>query len=398
MGDYLAALHAARSLDTITPKEFDQRTRHLLGALTKLPLFAGELPSRSYDTRSLQPVDYGGNPVPEGNGWSALDLGRMLAALYNLKSCHPEYTAAVDKIVLDWSYLRVVREGILSSATVTKEEDGRYLTRVNPEIRLGYEEYAARAFQLWGFNLDRSAVGGEYQTSSVEGLKVPIQRHRTDTNSKVNQYTVSNPFVLYALEFGLDPKMRSLFEPIFQAQAERYRRTGTLTASATTLIDRKPYTVHSTITGQGESWVALGDDGQPVPKGRLVSTAVAFAYHALLPDNKYSQQLQEGTTDLYNPLVGFYEGFYETTGKTAVGFTSSTNSMILQSLLYNLTNRQPLIRPTTMNSLWWQTVSKGNSGRGLPNTATQQTKLTSDSSGSYWVSDGEKTHLVTGTK
>ncbi len=398
LGDYLAALHAARSLDTITPKEFDQRTRHLLGALTKLPLFAGELPSRSYDTRSLQSVDYGGNPVPEGNGWSALDLGRMLAALYNLKSCHPEYTTAVDKIVLDWSYLRVVREGILSSATVTKEEDGRYLTRVNPEIRLGYEEYAARAFQLWGFNLDRSAVGGEYQTTSVEGLKVPIQRHRTDTNSKVNQYTVSNPFVLYALEFGLDPKMRSLFEPIFQAQAERYRRIGTLTASATTLIDRKPYTVHSTITGQGESWVALGDDGQPVPKGRLVSTAVAFAYHALLPDNKYSQQLQEGTTDLYNPLVGFYEGFYETTGKTAVGFTSSTNSMILQSLLYNLTNRQPLIRPATMNSLWWQTVSKGNSGRGLPNTATQQTKLTSDSSGSYWVSDSEKTHLVTGTK
>ncbi|MHC5743346.1 MAG: DUF3131 domain-containing protein [Nostoc sp.] len=398
LGDYLAALHAARSLDTITPKEFDQRTRHLLGALTKLPLFAGELPSRSYDTRSLQPIDYGGNPVPEGNGWSALDLGRMLAALYNLKSCHPEYTAAVDKIVLDWSYLRVVREGILSSATVTKEQDGRYLTRVNPETRLGYEEYAARAFQLWGFNLDRSAVGGEYQTTSVEGLKVPIQRYRIDTNSK-NQYTVSNPFVLYGLEFGLDPKMRSLFEPIFQAQAERYRRTGTLTASATTLIDRKPYNVHSTITGERQSWVALGDDGKPVPKGRLVSTAVAFAYNALLPENKYSQQLLQGTTDLYNPLVGFYEGFYETTGKTAVGFTSSTNSMILQSLLYNVTNQQPLIRPiTTMKSLWWQTLTKGNSGRGLPNSAIQQIKLTSDSSGSYWVSDGENTHLVTGTK
>ncbi|MEH1978953.1 MAG: DUF3131 domain-containing protein [Nostoc sp.] len=399
LGNYLAALHAARSLDIITPKEFDGRTRHLLAALTKLPLFAGELPSRSYDTRSLQPVDYGGNPVPEGNGWSALDLGRMLAALYNLKTCHPEYTAAVDKIVLDWSYLRVVREGILSSATVTKEQDGRYLTRVNPEIRLGYEEYAARAFQLWGFNLERSAVGGEYQTALVEGLKVPIQRHRTDTNSKVNQYTVSNPFVLYALEFGVDPQMRSLFEPIFQAQAERYRRTSTLTASATTLIDRKPYTVHSTITGQGEPWAALGDDGKPVAKGRLVSTAVAFAYNALLPENKYSQQLLQGTTDLYNPLAGFYEGFYETTGKTAIGFTSDTNSIILQSLLYSVTNRQPLIRPTTTtNSLWWQAVTEGNSGRGLPSTATQQTKLISDSSGSYWVSDSKNTHLVTGTK
>ncbi|MHC5737494.1 DUF3131 domain-containing protein [Nostoc sp.] len=386
LGDYLAALHAARSLDIITPKEFDQRTRHLLAALTKLPLFAGELPSRGYDTRSLQPVDYGGNPAPEGNGWSALDLGRILAALYNLKTCHPQYTAAVDKIVLDWSYLRVVREGILSSATTAKEQDGRYLTRVNPVTRLGYEEYAARAFQLWGFNVDGSAVGGEYQTTLVEGVKVPIGRRRKDTNSK-NQYTVSNPFVLYALEFGLDPQMRSLFEPIFQAQAERYRRTDTLTASATTLIDRKPYTVHSTITGQGESWVALGDDGQSVPKGRLVSTAVAFAYHALLPENKYSQQLLQGTTDLYNPLAGFYEGFYETTGKTAVGFTSSTNSMILQSLLYKLMNRQPLIRPTTtMKSLWWQAIAQGDSGRGLPNTAIQRTRLMSDTSGSYWVS------------
>jgi hypothetical protein len=399
LGDYLAALHAGRSLDIITSKEFDQRTRHLLAALTKLPLFAIELPSRGYDTRTLQPIDYGGNPIPEGNGWSALDLGRMLAALYNLKSCHPEYTAAVDKIVLDWSYLRVVREGILSNATVSKEQDGRSLIRVYPITHLGYEEYAARSFQLWGFNVEGSAVGGEYQTASVEGVKVPVQRRRPDTNSKVNQYTVSNPFLLYALEFGLDPQMRSLFEPIFQAQAERYRRTGTLTASATTLIDRKPYTVHSTITGQGESWAALGDDGQPVPKGRLVSTAVAFAYHALLPENKYSQQLLQGTTDLYNPLAGFYEGFYETTGKTAIGFTSSTNSMILQSLLYNVTNRQPLIRPTTtMNSPWWQAVTKGNSGRGLPNTAIQRTKLISDSSGSYWASTSKNNLLVTGTK
>jgi hypothetical protein len=389
LGDYLAALHAARSLDIISAKEFDHRTRHLLAALGKLPLFAGELPNRGYDTRSLQPIDYGGNPVPQGNGWSALDLGRMLAALYNLKSYYPEYTKAVDQIVLDWSYLRVVRDGILSSATTAKDKEGRTLTRVNPETRLGYEEYAARAFQLWGFAVEGSAVGGEYQTAVVEGVKVPIQRQRTDTNSKVNQYTVSNPFLLYALEFGLDPKMRSLFEPIFQAQAKRYQRTGILTASATTLIDRKPYTVHSAVTGKGEPWIAVGDDGQALPKARMVSTAVAFAYHALLPENQYTQKLFQATTDLYNPLTGFYEGFYETTGKTAVGFTGSTNSMILQSLLYTVTNRQPLIRPTAMKSPWWQAVAQGNSGRGLPRIPHSTARLITDSNGSYWVSGSE---------
>ncbi|MEJ1930966.1 DUF3131 domain-containing protein [Nostoc sp. NIES-2111] len=389
LGDYLAALHAARSLDIISAKQFDERTRHLLAALGKLPLFAGELPNRGYDTRSLQAIDYGGNPVSQGNGWSALDLGRMLAALYNLKSYHPEYTKAVDQIVLDWSYLRVVRDGILSSATITKDKEGRILTRVNPETRLGYEEYAARAFQLWGFDVEGSAVGGEYQTALVEGVKVPTKRQRSDTNSQVNQYTVSNPFLLYALEFGLDPKMRSLFEPVFQAQAERYRRTGTLTASATTLIDRKPYTIHSAITGKGEPWIALGDDGQPVPKARMVSTAVAFAYHALLPENQYSQKLFPATTDLYNPLTGFYEGFYETTGKTAIGFTGSTNSMILQSLLYTVMNHQPLIRPTAMKSPWWVTVAQGNSGRGLPRSSESTARLITDSNGSYWISNSE---------
>lgn len=304
LGDYLAALQAARSLDIISAKEFDYRTRHLLGALTKLPLFAGELPNRGYDTRSLQLVDYGGNSVPEGTGWSALDIGRILASLYNLKTSYPQYTQAIEQIVLDWSYLRVVRDGMLSSATVTKDQEGRSLTRINPETRLGYEEYAARAFQLWGFDVANSAVGGKYQTATVEGVEVPIQRNRPDTNAKVNQYTVSNPFLLYGLEFGFDPQMRSLAQPILTAQAHRYRRTGKHTASATTLIDRKPYTVHSTIIGQGEPWVALVDDGQPILEGRLVSTAVAFAYHALLPEDRYAQELVNVTTDLYNrPLA-----------------------------------------------------------------------------------------------
>ena len=180
--------------------------------------------------------------------------------------------------------------------------------------------------------------------------------------------------------------MRSLFTAIYQAQVQRYRNTGTLTASATTLIERKPYTVHSSIIGQNQPWVALGDDGKPLPEGRLVSSAVAFAYYALLPEDSYTQELIKATTDLYNPLLGFYEGFYEKTGKTALGSTSSTNSMILQSLLYTATKQQPLIRRNTaMNSPWWQAISNGNSGRGLPNTTTQKSQFETHNSQNYWI-------------
>jgi hypothetical protein len=407
LGDYLAALNSARALDIITAKEFDDRTRHLLGALKRLPLFAGQLPHRGYDTQSLQPVDYGANPstqgssnpTAEGTGWSALDVGRVLAALYTLKNYHPEYTQAVDQIVLEWSYSQVVRDGLLFSARVTKDKNGRLLTQVNTESRLGYEEYAARAFQLWGFNVTRSAVGGKYQTTLVEGVEVPTQREgageQANRGEKPPSYTVSNPFLLYGLEFGFDPQMRQLVQPLFQAQESRYRRTGTFTAAATTLLDQPPYVVHSTITGRGEAWATLEDKGKSVSDARTVSTAAAFAFHALFPENEYARQLQQATTDLYNPQQGYYEGFSEKTGKPQTALSGSTNSLILQSLLYMATNQQPLIRPeTAMDSPWWEAVATADPGRGLPRSTTQTARLIVDSSGAYWTSGSNNTTPV----
>jgi hypothetical protein len=365
LGDYLAALHAARTLNIITAEDFDQRTRHLLGALGQLPLFAGQLPHRGYDTQSLQPVDYGGNPsveggnnpTAEGTGWSALDLGRLLAALHNLKTCHPEYTEAVDRIVLEWSYSQVIRDGRLFSARVTKDEKGRLLTQVNPETRLGYTEYAARAFQLWGFNVERATVGSDYPTTTVEGVEVPTQP----------SYTVSDPFVLYGLEFGFDTPMRQLVQPLLQAQVARHRRTGILTGAATTLLDKPPYVVHNTIAGAGEAWATLTDEGESVPQVRTASTAVAFALNALFPEQDYTRQFKETVAELFHPQQGYYEGIYEETGEPATAHSGSTNSLILQSLLYEATNRQPLIRPeTAFNSPWWQAVAAGDAGRGLP--------------------------------
>jgi len=399
LGDYLAALNAARALNIINAQEFDERTRHLLGALKRLPLFAGQLPHRGYDSQTLKPVDYGGNPTTqessnptaEGTGWSALDIGRVLAALYTLKNYHPEYTKVVDQIVLDWSYSQVVRDGVLLSARVTKDKNGRLLTQVNPETRLGYEEYAARAFQLWGFKVDSSTVGGEYQTTLVEGVEVPTQRRQQSGKS----YTVSNPFLLYGLEFGYDPQMSQLVQPLLQAQESRYRRTGTFTAAATTLLNHSPYVVHSTITGRGEAWATLEDNGKSVPDERTVSTAAAFAFYALFPANDYTRQLWQATIDLYNPQLGYYEGFYEKTGKPATALAGSTNSLILQSLLYRATNQQPLIRPeTAMDSPWWQAVASGDPGRGLPNTAQQAARLIVDSSGAYWTSISDNTTPV----
>ena len=399
IGDYVAALNAARSLEIISPEEFNQRTRLLLGTLKNLPLDGNKLPSRSYDIHTLQPTDYSGNAVTGGTGWSASDMGRLLATLHNLKSCHPEYTNAVDEILLDWSYLRVVRNRRLLSAIAKNDqktsETGTDFTinLLYPENRLGYEEYAARGFQLWGFNVERSDVGDRYETALVEGVKVPTRRTGPDVNPDLTKSTVSHPFLLYGLEFGFDPKMRQLFEAIRLAQAERYRRTGKLTAGGTTVLDREPHLIHSTVIAGKQPWATVDDSGKPLPDVRMVSTAIAFATHALYPEDAYAQKLLLAVTDLYDPSQGYYEGFYEKTGNPVKTFSSSTNSMILQSLLYQAT-QQPLIRThSNLSSPWWRAATKPDASRGLI-TPTPQARLINDASGNYWTSSSKTTTVA----
>ncbi|MEA5464818.1 DUF3131 domain-containing protein [Leptothoe sp. PORK10 BA2] len=397
IGDYLGSLHAARAMDVINANKFDQRVRHLMGALQEIDLFAGELPHRSYNTLTLEPIDYGGNTLPQGDGWSGLDIGRLLAALHTLKTCHPEYTDAVDKLALDWSYLRVVRNGRIANARLDQDDRGRDRIRVKPAEILGYEEYAARAFQLWGFDASRSAVGGNYVTTKVEDQAVPTNRSQPEQRERDELLnTTSTPFILYGLEFGFDPQITSLVEAIYKAEASRYQRTGTFSASGTTLVNQEPYVVHSTLVSDGRSWVAVDDNGEVIPNSRVVSTAVAFAYHTLFPDSDYGRDLWLATLDLYNPQLGYYEGFYENDGRRAIGFTGSTNSLILQALLHKNTEQQPLIYPhEDMDSPWWDAIRDGDVlGLGLPETSQPVIQMVTNDQGNYWIAKGESIETV----
>ncbi len=386
LGDYLAALQAAHRLDVVNDEEFDRRVRNALGMLPKIALFTGELPNRVYHSQTMQLVDSNNKPTPEGTGWSSLDVGRLLATLYNLKTCYPQYTNSIEKIILEWSYLRVVRDSALHSAFVSKDQNGRMLTRVARETKLGYEEYAARGFQLWGFDVDKSAVGGQYQVANLEGYKVPVQRALANQQNASNRYTVSNPFLLYGLEFGLDPQMRALLVPLLNAQAKRSKDTNSLVTATTNAIEGYPHILHSSAIGQNRAWETMGEDGKTYPQERLVSTAAAIASYALFPEDPYATELWRSTLDLYNPYAGYYEGFYEKSGKTVNTYTSSTNSMILQALLFKSTDRKALIRPNAnLDSPWWQAVKSGG-GQGIPSKATQTAEYVAELGGSYWKS------------
>jgi hypothetical protein len=390
MGDYLAATHAALVLGLITEAEFDDRVRRFLGTLRRLPLFEGALPHRGYHLKTLQPVDYGTNPLPEGNGWSSIDIGRLMLVLYQLKSCHPIYADIIDRVLLGWSYLRVVRDGQLYDAYIKTDEFNRRLTRIRPVTQFGYEEYAARGFQLWGFEVNRSAVTRNYATAKVDDIEVPVRRqdrriaHGSPQTGQ--NYLVSDPFIRYGLELGFDPLMQGLVEPIVAVQVARYQTDNILTAAATHRLEFAPYLLHSTIVGNDRPWANLHDDGTSASQNRLVSTAMAFGLWALFPNQAYGQTLHQAVLDLYNPSLGYYEGFDEQTGDAQLGFSNATNSLILQSLLYHHSQRSPLLAlDVPPDSPWWRAVEAGDSGNGLPRTATPQIRLWDNGDRAYWV-------------
>ncbi|AFZ47303.1 hypothetical protein Cyast_1338 [Cyanobacterium stanieri PCC 7202] len=369
MGDYLMALQAAESLDIISPEIFDDRVRMFLGALQQLPLFAGELPHRGYNVRTLQPVDYANNTLSGiGNGWSGLDIGRLLIALHDLKSCYPRYTQSIDSTLLHWSYLRVIQDQKVHSAIALKTEN-QNLTRVYPNNFIGYQEIAEKGFQLWGFDINNS--NRQYRKIDVEGISLPIAPQTSINNTlPENNRLISSPLLQYGLYFGLDTPLKPYLEGVLKAEHQRYQRTGRLSASDTSLVTNAPHVIHSTIIGDNnQPWAVLSDQNPLSPDQRIVSSASAFAYYALFPNDDYARQLRMAIKDAYDNNRGYSEGIREINGEKVNGFSAKTNSLILQSLLYHLSDQQStFVNNFNLDSPWWNAIRERKQGSGLPRT------------------------------
>ncbi len=146
------AVIAAQRLGIIDQTEFDARIFKALDTLAKMPLFEGKLPNKSYNTISLQMVDYTNQPSEKGIGWSAIDIGRVLVPLNVLAWHYPQHTASVKKVMERWDTQPMLVNGVLQGAVVTDEGETKYLQ----EGRLGYEEYAAKSFNLMGLDVSNS--------------------------------------------------------------------------------------------------------------------------------------------------------------------------------------------------------------------------------------------------
>lgn len=340
-GAGLAAIVAARELGLIPPNAADQRLARLLESLGRLELFRDEMPNKVYNTLSLAKANYANQPGEIG--FSALDIGRLLIWLRIVKERYPQHADAVDRAVLRWKFDRIVSPGgDLYGATV----DPRGRTVYLQEGRLGYEEYAARGFELWGLRTASAARAEPMSTVMIHCVPVPHDG-RDPRRWQQNDYVVAESYVLDGLEFNWDqtldrdgddrrhthPFMAGFAHRVYQAQENRFQATGVLTARSEHQLDDEPHFVYDTVYTNGRPWNTITERGQSVPQFAAVSTKAALGMWALW-QSPYTDRLFAATADLREPERGFHEGLLENGKGPIRAFTANNNGIILEALLY----------------------------------------------------------------
>lgn len=338
-GSALLGIHAARQLGLMTPQRFQQRIATTLTTLEKLPLPSSGLPHKAYDTKTAKMLGLNMRPDPRGsNGYSALDVARLLGSLHIFRTHYPELRSQIERIVDRWSLSQLVQDGQIYG--ISRDAQGK-LQRVQ-EGRSGYEQYAAYTLRLWGLEAQHAIYAPPSDWVEVEGDLVEIDR-RNLNNSGASNYLTNDPYLLLAMELGLPEPLERQVNTLFEVQEKRYRRTGILTAVNEDSLDRFPYFLYYNVYANGRIWAPITSRGKVYSNLRFLSTKAAFAWHALKPEDPYAQKLRQSVQNLADKGRGYYSGRYEDPRYVNnVAMNVNTNAIILESILYRLRKGRPL--------------------------------------------------------
>jgi hypothetical protein len=337
---YLGAVVSARELGIIDGPAADARIGKLLTALQSISFFRGELPNKVYHTATLEKSDYANKPGEIG--YSALDLGRLLVWLRIVRERYPQHAEAADRFVARWKFDQVVDpSGMMFGAAIGPDGKTQYLQ----EGRLGYEEYAAKGFQLWGKATVLASRAEPYATTPIACVEVPYDS-RDPRKYQQHNYVVSESYVLDGIELGWSQPLgrepgRPAFEAefaqrIYQAQENRWRATGILTARSEHQLEAEPYFVYDTIFTDGYAWNTITDTGRYVPQYAAVSLKAALGLWVLWP-TEYTDVLFRTIAGAYDERRGFHEALLENGKGPIRAYTANNNGIMLETLLFKAT-------------------------------------------------------------
>jgi len=331
LGSLFLGVHAAGALGVSPPGEAEAWLETLLGTLAGMPLFGGALPNKSYSATSGLMIGWGDEPSDQGRGWSATDLGRLLVALKVIEVHHPDLAGAARAVVERMDLEQVVEGGYLHGEEALEKRSG---TSRYPEGRVGYEQYAAHGFRLWG------QVAEAALDPMRNGVPVEVMGHTLLSDRRGRDKLTSEPFVLMGMELGWTPPFRDLAWRMLAVQEARYHETGQVTMVSEDAIQRPPhYFYYYSVFSEGEPFVVRAHG--PVEDGpRWVSAKAAYAWHSLLP-TEYTW-LAVNAVEPARSRAGWASGVFEGSGESTGVRNLNTAAIILEAALHREMGR-PLL-------------------------------------------------------
>jgi hypothetical protein len=335
----LAAHYCAAELGLLPADEYDRRVSRALETLRTMPLFDGAAFNKSYLAHNAVMVDRQGVAVPDGYGWSATDVGRLLVWLRIIATRQPQYAERIGAIVARLDVGEIVQDGELRGAE--SRAGGR--RRSFQEGRIGYEQYAARGFALWGFEAGRAL---DYATHALPArvLGLPVLE-----DTRPHGCLTSEPFILQGLELGWDAHAFRLALALLAIQRQRYEATGQITIASEDASTAPPhYFYYYCVLFDGAEF-AVTAQGQPVlaDAPRTVSTKATFGWYALSP-NDYTKRALEAVVAAAGDAEHWPAGVHEGTSTPAGPPNVNTAAVILEAALFARTGRPLLRRPGSL--------------------------------------------------
>ena len=324
IGSVLGGLYAGRVLGFLDEIEYRERMCVTLETLLRAPLFQDSVFHKLYDSRTGRMVDRNGRETDRGYAWSATDLGRFLLWLRIVGATDASLTELTTRIARRMRLDRVVVDGYMHGEDATPGR-ARYHFQ---EGRLGYEQYAARGFAVWGHDVALALdLNTNSQPLAVYGVELLKDARGLDR-------LTSEPFILLGLEVGWNEAEETLARNVLEVQAERYRQTGIVTVVSEDAVGIEPhYFYYYCVYCSGGAFVIEAHEpGRRYNSPRWQSTKATFGWHALLP-SEYTRLAVE-RIQRARANAGWSSGVLERSGAATRSYDINTAAVILEAAAY----------------------------------------------------------------
>lgn len=328
----IGAVYSARELGLVDDASYDARMRKILGTLERMPLYDGAAFNKFYDGKTGQMVDLRFKPSATGYGWTAMDIGRLLVWLRVVAVNQPQYAAQAGAVVKRLDMARLVKNGRIEGMALDSTTGS---VRRYAETGLGYEQYAASGFALWGARAAEALDATAHATSAtVHGVSIAV-------DGRGYGRITSEPYIMMGLETGwYSPTLRQQAASVLAAQQARHDQKGIMTmVSEDHLRDAPFFFYYYSVFNAGRTFAVDGPEtGTFVENPRWVSAKAAFAWRSLVP-TPYTKAAVEAVRIAAVPGKGWGTGVYEGTGAPTGETNLNTAGLILEALAYRRTGR-----------------------------------------------------------